>query len=147
MKKLMDETRDKFAKELVQEKKLNPKKAKKIAEKIIGATWDVGHIHQLRKQGFSDKEILAETKKIAKDVKHVHLTDNFGYADSHLALGMGDVPIKEHLRELEKSEAEERRHIVESGAYAAQFKANPTLPSLEAMNSPIYTYDAGPSWA
>ena len=147
MKKLMNETRDKFAKELVKDKKLKPKKAKKIAERMIGATWDVGHIHQLRKQGFSDKEIVAETKKIAKDVKHVHLTDNFGHADSHLALGMGDVPIKEHLRELEKSEAKERRHIVESSGYAAQFKASPTLPSLEAMNSPVYTYDAGPSWA
>jgi sugar phosphate isomerase/epimerase len=147
MKKLLDETKNKFAKELVKEKKMKIKKAKKIADKIIGTTWDVGHIHQLRKQGFSDKEIVAETKKIAKDIKHVHLTDNFGYNDSHLALGMGDVPLKAHLKEMEKNANEERRHIVESGAYAAQFKASPTLPSLEAMNSPIYTYEAGPSWA
>jgi hypothetical protein len=147
MKNLLDETRDKFAKELSKEKKIKIKKAKKIANKIIGTTWDVGHIHQLRKQGFTDEEIVAETKKIAKDIRHVHLTDNFGYNDSHLALGMGDVPIKQHLKEMEKSTSEDRRHIIESGAYAAQFKTNPTLPSLEAMNSPIYTYEAGPTWA
>jgi len=147
MKKLLEETRNKFAKELAKDKKIKVKKAKKIADKIIGTTWDVGHIHQLRKQGFSDKEIVAETKKVAKDIRHVHLTDNFGYNDSHLALGMGDVPLKEHLKEMEKNANEERRHIVESGAYAAQFKASPTLPSLEAMNSPIYTYEAGPTWA
>ena len=147
MKKLLDETKSKFVKEIAKEKKIKIKKAKKIADKIIGTTWDVGHIHQLRKQGFTDKEIVAETKKIAKDITHVHLTDNFGYNDSHLALGMGDVPLKAHLREMEKHASEERRHIVESGAYAAQFKTSPTLPSLEAMNSPIYTYDAGPTWA
>ena len=34
---------------------------------------------------------------MAKDktmVKHLHLTDNFGYADTHLPPGMGNVPIK-----------------------------------------------------
>ncbi len=147
MKKLIEESRDKFAEQIAKEKKIDKKKAKKIAEKIIGATWDVGHIHQLKKQGYTEKDIIEETKKIAKYVKHVHLTDNFGFADSHLALGMGDVPIKEHLKELEKAADKERRNIIESGGYAAHFKTSPLMPSLEYLNSPVYSYDAGPYWS
>ena len=144
---LIKDTRKEFTKELMEEKGFKKKKAQKIAEKIIGATWDVGHIHQLKKQGYSDKEIIAETKKVAKEVKHVHLTDNFGFTDSHLALGMGNVPIKEHLKELEGEADEERRNIIEAGGYAAHYKASPLTPSLEHLNSPVYTYEAGPSWA
>ena len=143
---LVKETRKEFTKEIMEEKGLEKKEAQKIAEKIIGATWDVGHIHQLKKQGYSDEDIIKETKKIAKEVKHVHLTDNFGFTDAHLALGMGNVPIKAHLKELEGEADAERRHIVESGAYAAQFKSSPLRPTLEHLDSPVYTYEAGPSW-
>ena len=146
LSKLVKDTRKEFTKEIMEEKGLEKKEAQKVAEQIIGATWDVGHIHQLKKQGYSDKEIIAETKKIAKEVKHVHLTDNFGFTDAHLALGMGNVPIKEHLVELEKEADAERRNIVESGAYAAQFKTSPLAPTLEHLDSPVYTYEAGPSW-
>jgi hypothetical protein len=146
LSKLVKDTRKEFTKEIMEEKGLDKKEAKKIAEKIIGATWDVGHIHQLKSKGYTDEEIVAETKKVAQEVKHVHLTDNFGFGDSHLALGMGNVPIKEHLKILEGEADEERRNIVESGAYAAQFKTSPLPPTLEHLNSPVYTYEAGPSW-
>ena len=68
-------------------------------KKFIGATWDMGHINMLKKQGFTNKEIIRETKKIAPYVKHVHITDNFGFDDSHLSPGMGNVPIKKVMKE------------------------------------------------
>ncbi len=143
------ESRKKFAKKLVKEKRMNKKSAKRVAEGLIGATWDVGHSNMLRKHGFSEKEIIEEAKKIAPVVKHVHLTDNFGYADSHLAPGMGNVPIKDQLKEMEKinESAKDARKIVESGAYAAQFKDNPVPYTLENMNSPVYAHDASPNWS
>ncbi len=147
LKKLVKESRKEAAKKIAKEKGISEKEAGKITEKIIGATWDVGHIHQLKKQGFKDKDLLKETEKIAPFVKHVHLTDNFGYADSHLPLGMGDVPIKQHLKELEKDAAEGRRHIVECGAFPQHFKQSPTPQTLEYLESPVYSYSAGPSWA
>ena len=147
MRDLIKKTRKKFVEKITKEKGLSESEAEAAADRIIGATWDVGHLHQLRKQGFSDKEILKETEKISPFVKHVHLTDNFGYADSHLPLGMGDVPIKEHLKRLEKEADKDRRNIIEAGAYPQHFKQSPMPQSLEYLESPVYAYDAGPSWA
>jgi hypothetical protein len=145
LKSLIKEGREKFANKLVDTKGMDKKSAKQVAERLIGATWDLGHINLLRKQGFTEKEIIKEAKKIAPVVKHVHITDNFGFSDSHLAPGMGNVPIKEQLKEISK-EAKDVRHIIEAGAYAGQFKDNPVPHTLESMNSPIYQYEAGPSW-
>jgi sugar phosphate isomerase/epimerase len=147
MRDLIKKTRKKFVEKITKSKGLSESEAQAAADRIIGATWDVGHLHQLRKQGFSDKELVKETEKIAPFVKHVHLTDNFGHADSHLPLGMGDVPIKAHLKELEKTADKDRRNIIEAGAYPQHFKQSPMPQSLEYLESPVYTYDAGPSWA
>ena len=38
---------------------------KEAAEKLIGATWDVGHINMIRKQGFSEKDVINEAEIIA----------------------------------------------------------------------------------
>jgi sugar phosphate isomerase/epimerase len=149
LKDAIKESRKKFARELMKKKGLNKNRAKKVADAMIGATWDVGHSNMLRKHGFSDKEIVAEAKKIAPYVKHIHLTDNFGYTDSHLPLGMGNVPIKDQMKEMEKisESAKNARKIVESGAYAGQFKDNPIPYTLENMNSPVYAHDASPNWS
>ncbi len=147
MKDLIEKTREKTAEKLIKEKGLSKSEAKAAAERIIGATWDVGHLHQLRKHGFSDKELVKETEKIAPYVKHVHLTDNFGFSDAHLPLGMGDVPIKEHLKKLEKDADKERVNIIEAGAYPAHFKQSPLPQTLEYLESPVYTYEASPYWS
>ena len=49
------ESREKFAKKLHEEKNVSKEKAKEVSEKLIGATWDVGHITQLRKFGYSSE--------------------------------------------------------------------------------------------
>lgn len=148
MRKTVDETRNKFAEKLVREKNISQDEAKQIAKNLIGVTWDVGHINFMRKQGYGEKEILEETRKIAPYVKQVHITDNFGFNDAHLPPGMGNAPIKEQLRILEKAgfKFEKGNVIVEAGAYVGQFKENPHLYALEYFESPLYTYKTMPYW-
>jgi len=144
MKSLIEESRKQFVKKAV-ENGISESSAKAKAEKLIGMTLDVGHINLAKKQGFKDKDILKEVDEIKKYVKHVHLTDNFGYSDSHLPPGMGNVPFKEILEKLEK-EGFEGRKIVEAGGFVQHFGASPYPYSLEAMGSPIYAMQMAPYW-
>ncbi|MCK5321586.1 sugar phosphate isomerase/epimerase [Candidatus Pacearchaeota archaeon] len=150
MKELVNSSRDNFVKQLIEDKGLSKSKAKEIAEKQLGVTWDVGHLNMMKKKGFTDKDVLAETKKITADktmVKHVHLTDNFGFADSHLAPGMGNVPFKKIMEQLEKTgRLGEMRKIVEAGGFVQHFKKSPHGMSMAAFGSPIYGMSAGPYW-
>jgi len=144
LKKLVEESREKFIIEAVK-KGHSKSEAEEAAKKMIGVTWDVGHINMMRKEGFKEEDITKETEEIAKYVKHVHLTDNFGYSDSHLPPGMGNVPIKEILEKLEKAGFEGKK-IVEAGSFVQHFKVPPTQAVLEAFGSPLYPMHAQPSW-
>jgi sugar phosphate isomerase/epimerase len=147
MKILVEKARENFANQLVKEKGMNKKKAEKVAESKIGVTWDVGHINMIKKYGFTDKDIVKQTKDIAPMVKHVHLTDNFGFADTHLAPGMGNVPMKDILETLEKEgDVEGVRKIVESGAFVQHFKKSPHGLTMAAFGSPIYGMKMGAGW-
>ena len=91
MKELVKASKKKFIDNATVSKKngglgLSESKAKKAADKMLGVTWDVGHLNIMRKHGFTKEDIVKETEKIAPLVKHIHLTDNFGYSDSHLLL-------------------------------------------------------------
>lgn len=143
MKQLIEESRKEFVR--LAEKDLGKDRAEKAAEKLIGATWDVGHLNILRKHGFSEEEIVKETKDVAKFIKHVHLTDNFGYNDSHLAPGMGNVPFKKIFEELEKA-GFRGKEIVEAGGFVAQGFGSPTPHVLEALGSPIYAAEMAENW-
>lgn len=147
LKAVIEKSRDNFVDYLMGQGGLSEKEAKKLAEQKIGATWDVGHINVMKKYGFEDKDIVEETKKITPLVKHVHLTDNFGYADTHLSPGMGNAPIKEVLEELEKNgRYSEMRKIVEAGGFVQHFKKSPFPLSLAAFGSPIYGMKGGMGW-
>ena len=145
LKKMIVDSKKQFVDKLVKKENIDKDRAKKIAEKAMGVTWDVGHINMLRKYGYTKEDIAKEAKKIAKHVKHLHLTDNFGYADTHLALGMGNVPIKEQVEAIEKA-GFEGRSIVEGGGMFQHFKTGPIPNTVEGLNSPFYSYDQGPSW-
>jgi len=148
LRKAIEESRKQFAKKLVKEKSLGKEEAKKVAEKLIGATWDIAHINMLRKSGYSEEDIIKESKKIAKVVKHIHISDNFGHGDSHLPPGMGNVPIKKALEAMEKEgKLKDVRSIVEAGGFAQHFKTSPLPYALEGLGSPVYTYDTSPYWA
>lgn len=144
LKELIKETRNAFVEKAVKNG-VDKEKAKKAAENIIGATWDVGHINLGKKHGMTDKDILEDTKAIAPYIKHVHLTDNFGISDSHLVPGMGNVPFKEIFKELEKVNYK-GKEILEIGGFPAQGFGSPTAYALESMGSSLYDTGGGPSW-
>jgi len=124
-------------------------KAKKVAAQMIGATWDVGHINMMRKKGYSEQDVVAETKAIAPFVKHVHLSDNFGLDHTELPMGMGNVPLKPMIDEIKK-QGFKGKEIIEAGNwwefFSTQGGGNPFLPSLEGLDSPIYAMGGGPTW-
>lgn len=152
--------RNTFSKGLVKQQGYSKKKADKVAEKLIAATWDVGHINNLRKAGLEGEElkqkVVEETKKVADVVRHVHVTDNFGFHDSHLPPGMGNVPVAEMMQELDKEWTKlreqgklpiEPRSIIEAGAFVGEIGQDPTVIGLEFFETPLYKMGPGPSWS
>ena len=157
LRKAVEKSREMLAKRLVEKDNLSDDDAKNTAEKLVGATWDVGHINNLRKAGFEGEElkkkVLQQTKEIADVTKHVHITDNFGFHDSHLPPGMGNVPISQIMEELEKKWSElresgkisqEPRAIAEAGGFVGEIGQDPNLAILEYFGSPFYKVGASP---
>ena len=151
MNELIKESKQQFVKNAMKPKNqgglgLKEDKAKKAADDVIGMTLDMGHLNIAKKKGFSDKYLSEEAKKVADQVKHVHMADNFGYSDSHLPPGMGNVPNKEILEELEKKgKTKELRKIVEAGGFVQNFGVSPHPYSLEGMGAPFYQ-EGEPYW-
>jgi len=149
LKALIVASRDQLSKNL-QDNGMSSGKAKNVAKQMIGATWDVGHINMMRKKGYSEKDVIKETKEIAPFVKHVHLSDNFGLDHTELPMGMGNVPLKPMVDEIKK-QGFKGKEIIEAGNwwqfFSTQGGGNPFLPSLEGLNSPIYAMSEGPGWA
>jgi len=92
-------------------------KAMKLAQDHIKATFDTGHANMWRKYYQQDprksrdqneanykKWYLEQVESLAKDgiIGNVHLSDNFGYQDDHLAPGQGNAPIKDFVKILKK---------------------------------------------
>jgi len=150
LKNLVKASRKELVKNLVERENKGEREANKIAEKLIGATWDVGHINMLRSQGFGDKEIIQESEKIAPYVKHVHLSDNFGFEHTELPMGMGNVPVKEIMEKLGQKGYDSKK-IIEAGNWWQHFgeqgKFNPINASLENLGSSFYTTGVGATWA
>ncbi len=145
LKNLVVESRKKFVERAIKEKNISEKEAERIAEKLIGATWDVGHINMLRKEGFKDEDIIRETEKIAPYVRHVHLSDNFGFEHTELPMGMGNVPMKEIMAKLGEKGFEAKK-IIEAGDWWTGMKTSPVKEALEGLGSPMYMTGPGPYW-
>ena len=143
LKKIVEKARETFVEKAVNEG-MSKGEAKKAAEKLIGVTWDVGHINMLRKYGFEKKDIVKESEKIKPYLKHIHLSDNFGFEHTELPMGMGNVPFKEIMKKLGK-EGFEAKKLIEAGNWWQHFKTSPFATSLEAMGSPIYSIKT-PYW-
>jgi len=109
LKELVNQSREMMIKKLVEQKGYSESEAKAKANTHIKATLDTGHINTWRKyyqgtdQQFKDW-LLKQTEELAKDniVGNVHLSDNFGYQDDHLAPGQGTAPVKEIMQILKK---------------------------------------------
>ena len=144
LKELIEKSRDVFV-EKAKKSGMGEGEARDAAKKIIGATWDVGHINMLRKYGYDKKDMIKEAGIIAPFVKKIHLSDNFGMEHTELPMGMGNVPIKEIMEKLGK-EGFEAKKIVEAGSWWSHFRTPPTNYSLEALGSPVYGMMMGPYW-
>ena len=142
---IIKESRKKFVKKLVEEKKVSESAAKEEAAKLIGATWDVGHINMLRKYGYTTEDLIKQTEKIAPFIKHVHLSDNFGMEHTELPMGMGNVPYEKQMEILSKYN-DKLKKIVEVGTWYQHFQVTPMAETLRAFNSPIYSMQMGPYW-
>ncbi|MDD5193218.1 MAG: hypothetical protein PHF67_01390, partial [Candidatus Nanoarchaeia archaeon] len=137
LKSLVETTRGKFAEKLMKEHNLSRKEAENAAEKLIGATWDTSHISMIRKQGFGPEKITKETKEIAPFVKHVHFNDNFGTTHTDLPPGMGSVPVKDVLKELEKG-SKNAKKIFEGGQFFQHFQTSPFPYVLESTSGGFF---------
>lgn len=150
IKKMVEESRKHFVENATKPTNkgglgMGKSQAKKEAEKIIGATWDVGHINMLRKYGYSEEEIVEETKKVAPYVKHVHLSDNFGFEHTELPMGMGNVPLKKMMEKLGEKGVEAKK-VIEAAHWWQHFKTPPFQEVLEAVGSPVYSMKMAPYW-
>jgi hypothetical protein len=145
LKKLVVESRNQFVKKAVEEKNISESEAKRLAEKFIGATWDVGHINMLRSKGLGEEEIIKETEKIAPYLKHVHLSDNFGFEHTELPMGMGNVPFNEIMKKLGQKGYDAKK-IIEAGQWWQHFKTAPMNESLEGLGAAFYTSRIAPYW-
>ena len=112
---------------------MNEDEARERAELHIRATLDTGHLNLWRKYWQNDphkslkendgdfkKWLLNEVEDLAKNkmVGNVHLTDNFGYQDDHLAPGQGSTPVREIVTILRKH-GYDQAWTVEPGADAS----------------------------
>ncbi|MEW5896820.1 MAG: TIM barrel protein [Nanoarchaeota archaeon] len=135
--------------------------ARKKAEQHITATFDTGHFNLWRKYWQGDpKKTMEENdkefnnwaiKKVAqlakeKIIGHVHLVDNYGYQDDHLAPGEGNTPIKEMVKVL-KDNGYKGELIVEPGAdFTTDVSGfHSVMKTWRLFGSPVYGAGAGPS--
>ena len=147
VKKLVEATQREFVQKIMNDPELQISKeeAEHQAQKLIGVTWDVGHINMIRQFGYDEKDVVKETEKVAQYVKHVHLSDNFGINHTELPMGMGNVPTKEHLELIAKYNKQAKK-IIETGDWWNHFKRNPFPDTLQAFGSPVYAMKMSPYW-
>tara|TARA_Y100000034_G_scaffold135503_1_gene207676 strand:- start:1646 stop:3517 length:1872 start_codon:yes stop_codon:yes gene_type:complete len=144
IKDIVEHARTKFEK-MAMKDGLSAKEAERQAEKHLGVTWDVGHINMIKKHGYTDKDLVKETEKVAHLVNKVHLSDNFGMDHTELPMGMGNVPTKPMLEAIDNYNKQVKR-IVETGQWWEPFKITPFKQTTEAFGSSIYSSGGGGYW-
>ncbi|MAG72717.1 hypothetical protein CL620_00245 [archaeon] len=114
--------------EMLVQNGMNKEKAMKRATEHLTITFDTGHINMWRKYWKGDpnktlKEnddkfdewVIDKVKDMAPYIGHVHIDDNYGYHDDHLAPGEGNTPIKAMIKTL-KENGYKGEMIIEPGA-------------------------------
>ncbi len=133
---------------------ISKEEAQKLAERHIKATIDTGHINLWRKYWQDDPRISREQndasfnqwavktiESLAKDkmIGNVHLADNYGYHDDHLAPGQGNSPVKEIVGTIKKY-GYEKAFTVEPGADASTDLSDfhGLMKTWKFFGSPVY---------
>ena len=154
LREVVEQSRKKFIEKATASKSdggagLSEKEAEEQAKKLIGVTWDVGHINMIKKFGYTDETLKSETETIAPFVKHIHLSDNFGMEHTELPMGMGNVPLQQHmqvLREQFGDKLDDIKKVIETGNWYQHFQTTPFVETLQAFGSPIYGMKMQPYW-
>jgi len=145
---VIKKSRDKFVEKAVKDG-VSESEARRNADKLIGATWDVGHINMLKKYGYDDKYLKEQMKTISPYVNKMHLSDNFGFDHAELPMGMGNVPTKAYekiLKEYGKN-VDKIKRVIEAGDWFQHFNASSPLPAtLASYGSSIYGMKMAPYW-
>ena len=156
---LVENSRKKMIKILTENFKISEQEATKKAEQHITATIDTGHINMWRKYWVGDKNktieendkefdrwIVTKMGEMAKRkvVGHVHLDDNYGYNDEHLAPGEGNAPITAMIKAL-KDSGYKGELIIEPGAdYTTDVSGfSSVMKTWKLFGSPVYGAGAG----
>ncbi len=151
---LVLESRKRMEQLLQQQYKMSKEEAAKKAEQHITSTLDTGHVNMWRKYWVGDPKKTIEqndkdfntwvVKKMGemakkKVVGHVHLDDNYGYHDDHLAPGEGNAPIKEMVQAL-KDNGYKGELIVEPGAdWTTDISGfSSVMKTWKLFGSPVY---------
>ncbi len=153
-KEIIVQSRAEMQKRL-EEQGVKSKEAQRIAEDHIRGTFDVGHLNFWRKyfkpsdpsnpkkadeefRAWVDKEI--DQLKDDNIIGNVHLSDNFGYHDEHLAPGQGNAPIEKFVEKLEKW-GYKGKYIGEPGGQKEGFYHTAWTGALNTLRSPMYRVD------
>jgi len=148
LKAIIQKSREEMARKLTDQKQISESEAKKIADEHIKATVDIGHLNFWRKyfkgtdeefRTWIDDQVKDLTKKGI--IGHVHLSDNFGYHDEHLAPGEGNAPIQKFVERLKES-GFKGKLIGEPGGQKEGFYHEAWLGSMRTLGSPIYRIDS-----
>ncbi len=157
--KLVLESRKKMEQVLQEKYKISQKEAHEKAQQHITATIDTGHVNMWRKYwvGNPNKTIESNDKdfdewvvkkmgEMAKKdvVGHVHLDDNYGYHDDHLAPGEGNAPINKMVKAL-KDNGYKGELIVEPGAdWTTDVSGfSSVMKTWKLFGSPVYGAGSG----
>jgi len=133
---------------------VSKEEAEKLAERHVKATIDTGHINLWRKYWQDDprktkeqndsefnKWAISSIESLAKDgmVGNVHLADNYGYHDDHLAPGQGNSPIREIIDKIKKY-GYNKAITVEPGADASTDLSDfhGLMKTWKFFGSPVY---------
>ena len=147
LRTLVLKSRESMTNQLVT-KGYSKEEAVKIAKEHVKATFDVGHAYTWKKY-FQGKEaefnswLNEQVAQLTKEgiIGHVHISDNFGYYDEHLAPGEGSVPIKDFAKELEK-QGYKGPMIIEAGAQPEGEEYQVLTEAFRTLQSPVYRIDS-----
>ncbi|MBI5389047.1 sugar phosphate isomerase/epimerase [Candidatus Woesearchaeota archaeon] len=133
--------------------------AQKLAERHIAATFDTGHVNLWRKYWQDNPRLspdqndeafrqwlITQVQDLAehKIIGHMHLSDNYGYHDDHLAPGQGTSPVKEIVEKLRKFDFK-GNYTVEPGADATTDNSDfhGLMKTWRHFGTPVYGYGGG----
>jgi len=145
LKNIVLKSREKMA-VLLEQRGYAPQEAVNLAATHIQATIDTGHLNTWRKYYNGNDEDFkkwlldqAEDLAKAKIIGNVHLSDNYGYQDDHLAPGQGTTPVKEII-EIFKKNGYKGPMTVEPGADATtdQSDFHGLMKTWRYFGSPVY---------